>query len=193
MESVWCYPLKLCHKHLQGFKERPLAAIGNAREASSRRKPCPSMGRGAGRSWGWLGKAPQEMSWLTNYSFTSFQPVGNGWKSRVYFRSRNSLATFANTSGDLCFSFFGHFIDDFWWKVWGIFFFSFWWGSLTNSLAVELFLLERWRTGLIIPVGKVSRQFFFSPTQSWWAHTNKSPLLSHLLADSVTWSKFLHE
>lgn len=102
----------------------------------------PWVGQLEGREAHWA--APQEMSWPTNYS-TSFQPVGNCWKSRDYFKSRNSVATFADTSGDLCFWFFGILLMISGEKFGGFLFFL--GRSLTNSLAAELFLLERWKLG----------------------------------------------
>ena len=116
----------------------------------------------------------------------------NCWKSRDYYKSRNSVAAFENTSGDLFFSFSDILLMTSGEKI-GVFFLFWGGGSLTNSWAAELFLLETWRSGLIMPVGKVGRQFFF-PTQSLHEPTQINHRSCPIrFADSVTWSKFLRE
>lgn len=87
------------------------------------------------------------MSWPTNYSLTSFQPMENCWKSRDYYKSRNSVAAFENTSGDLFFSFSDILLMTSGEKI-GVFFLFWGWGGKPNKFlgcrALSFGDMEKW-------------------------------------------------
>lgn len=72
-DSVWGCPLKCCHKHSQGPKDRPWAAVGLHHDQNL---VVPQVSKLEGR-------APQAMRWPRNCPPASFQPVENCMESRV--------------------------------------------------------------------------------------------------------------